>query len=183
MEIIKRFLQDLTAGDVVNLLGILILGGLAIWGDQLKKLLFKPNIRPVESVRTNQRRSDGTADTYQRLIVKNDGKVAANNVRVLLTYIEPRKNFIPVPLNWTHWNTVARDISRGEPAYIDVLCKRPAEAKYCFCWSHETGAPIEPILTSFEETQKIRLEFFERDHKIGDVMLGYDKNDDQLKVL
>lgn len=172
----------LSAEAWAAIVGTLILAVIAIWGDQLKKFLFKPNIRPIEFVRTSQRRTDGTADTYHRLIVKNVGSIVAKDVRVLLTYIQPKKNFIPVPLNWTHWNRTTRDISRGEPAYIDVLYKSPGETSYKFCWSYETGHPSEPILVSLDEEKKLRLEFFERDHKVGDMIFSYKKKSDQLII-
>jgi hypothetical protein len=179
-------------GISVNLLGVLatcistlILGGLAIFGEQVKKIFLKPKIMGVESKRTFQQVGNREY-IYNRLIVENIGRVSAKDVRALLTYFDGPKaeNFIPFPLNWTHWNRTTRDISRGEPAYIDILFKlREDPGPYRFCYSQETGTPYERDLTHFDTRKgNLRIEFYERDSKIGDVILLYLEKEDELAI-
>jgi len=171
-------------GVIATLISTLFLGALALFGDQIRAYLFKPNLQPVEPVRTSQ--SIGSDKyIYYRLIVKNVGRfvVVAREVRVLLTYTEPLINFIPIPLAWTHFNAnSSRDIPRGEPAYVDILRKKEGEQIYHFCWSPGTGSD-DPVLNDFDQSKNIRLEFFERNRKIGDIYLRYIKNLDVLEVV
>lgn len=171
-----------TITDWITVIGTLILGFFAIFGEQIRKSLFKPQLKPIEMVKTTQRIGSDNF-VYQRLIVKNVGNNAAEMVRILLTYIKVPKNFIPIPLAWTHYNTAARDISKSEPAYIDVLRKQEGSEKYAFCWTPEVGIPYEKLLAEFNPDQgNIRLEIFERDRKIGDITLKYKKEADELSI-
>jgi hypothetical protein len=169
---------------LIGVIATLILGVLALFGNQIKGYWFKPNLKPIESVRTSQL-INNEEYIYHRLIVKNIGWVAAREVRVLLTYLKPLKNFIPIPLRWTHFSkSSSRDIARGEPAYVDILRKKGVERIYYFCWAPETGSN-DPLLSVFNpEYGNLRLEFFERDRKIGDILLEFLelKNDDKLKI-
>lgn len=147
------------------------------------KSLYRPNLQPIETIKTKQLIGKDF-HVFHRLIVKNIGNVAAKDVRVLLTYEKPVENFIPIPLNWTHWNKFSRDISRGEPAYIDVLRKKGDEENYKFFWSFDTGYPDEPALLNFiPKLGNIRLEFFEHNHKIGDIYLKFLQDKDGLELV
>lgn len=182
-------------GAILGIVGTLILGSLALFGNEIRSWLFRPELSPIEFKKTYQRipRNIGGAIyhkeyIFHRLIVKNTGSMRAKDVRVLLTYEKGNqkelKNFIPVPLNWTHWNKSSRDISRGEPAYVDVLMKEVGKPDYEFCWSYETGSAVDPLLMNFyPKFGNIRLEFFEHDSKIGDVGLKYDEEEDVLAVI
>lgn len=113
---------------------------------------------PVEVVKTRQK-IGVSPFIFHRLIVKNIGKVAGKEVRVLLTYVKVPENFISVPLDWTHWKTNSRDISRGEPAYIDVLHKKENATQYEFCLPVEIQGTSEKILKEFNPKYgNIRLE-------------------------
>ena len=61
---------------------------------------------------------------YFRIAIKNKGEVTARDVEVSLESIEKRKNFIPIPLNWTHINSIKRNISPGQTVYFDVFCTK-----------------------------------------------------------
>ncbi len=182
---------DSIFGISANLLaffGTLFLGALALFGDQIRSLIFKPNLYPVELKKTSQ--SDGSEDyIFHRLIIKNVGrfpvfKIQAKNVRALLTYRKVPKNFIPIPLRWTHLNeAVSRDIPPGEEVYLDIIHKKINDQKYKFCWSPGTGSN-DPVLKYFEPSNgHLRIEFFERNQMIGDIYLKYLEDKDLLEVV
>jgi hypothetical protein len=173
------------SGTLWGVIGALFIGILALFGDQIKKFLFKPEIEGIEFKKTFQQVRDEIY-IYHRLIVKNIGYVVAKEVRVLLTYLDASQaeNFIPAPLNWTHWNTRTRDISRGEPAYIDILVKINTREPYRFCWSYEVGTPYESDLIFFDISKgNLRLEFYELDSKVGDIVLNYSEKEDRLVII
>ncbi|KKP40955.1 MAG: hypothetical protein UR31_C0037G0003 [Parcubacteria group bacterium GW2011_GWA2_33_14] len=149
----------------------------------LMKGFWKPKIQPNdEPIRTSQTVGDITF-VYQRLVIKNIGSVGAKNVRVLLIYEKAPENFIPIPLNWTHWNKSSRDIPRGEPAYIDLLRKPGSYPNYQFCWAFDVGFSTESILIDFKpELGNIRLEFFDDHGKVGNIKLQFSAKEDKLKV-
>ena len=166
----------------IGAVGTLILGTLAIFGEQIRKLLFRPKLMPVEIIRTEQE-VGGSIFIYQRLIVKNVGLAGAKGVRILLTYSSTLRNFIPVPIAWTHWQTAARDIAQHEPAYIDILQKEKGTEIYSFCWPLENGIPYEKLLFGFNPKHgDIRLEFFEHDQQLGDISLEFSNEEDVLKI-
>jgi len=148
------------------------------------KGFWKPKIQPNdEPIKTSQTVGDITF-VYQRLIIKNIGSVSAKNVRVLLTYEKSPENFIPIPLNWTHWNKSSRDIPKGEPAYIDLLRKPGSYPNYQFCWAFDVGFSTESILMDFKpELGNIRLEFFDDHGKVGNIKLQFSPKEDKLKVI
>lgn len=175
-------------GISINSWGVIatfILCALALFGDQLKRILFKPKIKPADEPKKTLQKGNKIY-IYQRLIVKNIGSVSAKEVRVLLTYLNGPKaeNFIPFPLNWTHWNKTIRDISRNEPVYIDVMFKAMGEKTYKFCYSQEVGTPWESDLTDFDPSKgHLRLEFYERNNKIGDIITSYSEEQDKLVII
>ncbi|MFA6076785.1 MAG: hypothetical protein WC735_01775 [Candidatus Paceibacterota bacterium] len=171
-KVIDSFLG--ISGTLWGVVGTLVLGILAIFGDQIKKYFFKPKIRGVEIIETWQENHE-EALIYKRLIVKNIGKAPAKDVRAMLTYTDGGKlNFLPVPLNWTHWNTTTRDISQHEPAYLDIMCRQLSDSQYKFCWSLQVGQPLESDFIYFDtQMRNIRIEFYERDNKVGDVYMQY----------
>lgn len=172
--------------SAISAIGTIILGALAIFGEQIKKIIFKPKLFAVNIVRTEQSIGIGKNNLiFQRLIVKNIGKSIAKEVRVLLTYEISPKNFIPVPLAWTHWKTSSRNIHQDEPVYIDILQKEGGYPNYNFCWPFEIGKPAEILLKEFNSDYgKLRLEFFEENvGKIGDFYLNFSKKEDILKIV
>jgi len=178
-------------GAVVAMLGVIatvILGFLAIFGEQVRKCLFKPNIQAVDGKKTEQLIGNDTY-IFQRFIVKNSRKnrgipYQAKDVRVLLTYrnLPKNNNFIPIPLRWTHFNkSPERNIPPDENIYVDVLYQKKGENKYKFCWAPGTSSE-EPELSDFNcEWGDIRLEFFDENGAIGDIYLRYDLLTDILK--
>lgn len=181
--------------------GTLFLGLAAVVGiEEVRSFVFRPVIRreDPELVRTEHRREGKKTLIYHRLIVTNikwwRGK-SARDVRVLATYDKngqpPPRDFIPIPLRWTYWNTFERDISRGEPAYLDVFEEKTKEKGiiYEFCWAKDVAGSgsAEGILREFDTRYgDLRLEFYERTGGlIGDMTLKYfsDKDKGYFKVI
>lgn len=177
---------------MLSAIGTLLLAFVAFFGiDEIRSLFFRSHIRPNELklIRTAQKK--GTL-IYHRLIVKNlrwigwrPGK-PAKDVRVLLTYVKSPAEFIPIPLRWTYWSKSLRDISKGEPAYLDVICYDVIEKKYKFCWSKkDTVSSDDPLLKYFNPKYgDIRLEFYERSGGlIGDMTIKHFAESDYFKVI
>ncbi len=170
----------------ISAIGTIAVGILAIFGEPIRKVFLPPCLSAVEVVPTTQR--IGQDDyRFQRLIVKNVGLSTAREVRVLLTYDKngqpPPQNFVPIPLAWMHWRRPSRDISRGEPAYVDILKKKENADKYNFCWPDGLGSSDE-LLDRFDPKHgSIRLKFFERDRQIGDITLRYSSETDKLDIV
>lgn len=202
LEHFKNYLQnDYYSKPLDSIFGIsaalwgviatLIVAIIALFGDQIKNRLFRPNIQPVEPVKTPQIYNNATV-IYHRLIVKNARKASwffwfpnqAKDARVLLTYRKlPKQNsFIPIPLRWTHFNTITRDIPPGEEVYIDIFGKVEGEQKYRFSWAPGVGPGGEELDYYNPQYGDIRLVFFEQHQKIGDIYLGFDSEKDTLVI-
>jgi len=177
-------LKESTLAEWFGITVTMLLGVLAIFGEQTRKWIFRPRLAVLRVVKTTQSIGVGSY-IYQRLIVKNIGLRAARDVRILLSYKnELPINFIPIPLGWTHWSGAKRDISIREPAYVDVFFKQDSSNKYDFCWPFETGLPNEEILKRFKpEYGEIRLEFYELDRIICDVTLKYLVDRDEFIIV
>lgn len=91
------------------------------WEKNLKQLFIKPDIVLTEWVGNEQEKQGHT-----RLIFENRGKDFAEDVEVYISNIieegKPRINFLPVPLNWTHWSYLPRIIHQHQFRYLD-LCR------------------------------------------------------------
>ncbi len=163
---------------------------------EIRAYIFSPKITPQERKlqKTEQKNKDGETFVYQRLIVKNSGQRfggSANDVRTFLTYEngnQPElKNFIPIPLRWTYFSTFSRDISQGEPAYLDICAKKKGNDIYGFCWASDTAGSGSKsgVLENFDpKLGNLRLEFYERNGgRVGDMTLQYCDTEDCFKVI
>src|SRR6185295_10962520 len=91
-NIIDSFLG--ISANLWGFIGTLVLGIIAIFGDQIKKAFLKPKIRGVQLVTTWQKIENiDEAVIFTRLIVKNIGSSSAKDVRALLTYSDYKMNF------------------------------------------------------------------------------------------
>lgn len=172
---------------MISALGAISVGFLAIFGEPIRKFFLSPCLQPVE-IKSTMQKVNGEDHRLHRLIVKNVGLSAAREVRVLMTYDKnnepPQENFIPIPMGWMHWRQPSRDVSRGEPAYVDVLRRKEGAEKYNFCWAETLAGSSDPLLDLYDPNYgNIRLEFFERDRKIGDVTMSYSAEDDVLRII
>src|SRR3989344_6179339 len=166
--------------------------------EEIRSLIFRPKIRPNELklVRTVHSRKNKNSLTYHRLIVKNIWRWlggSAKDVRVFLSYDRdgkpPSTDFIPIPLRWTYWNRAKRDISRGEPAYLDVFEEKQGNIgkQYEFCWADDmagSGSAEDNLKIFNPHSGNIRLQFYERNGgPVGDMTLKYDKGNDYFEVI
>jgi hypothetical protein len=94
---------------------------ISIGGARYIKRFFK--IKPELAVISFKRYTQNTY--YWRIAIRNSGKEVARNVQVDVTSISDngikRKNFLSIPLRWTHLNCENRDILPNQIAYIDVI--------------------------------------------------------------
>lgn len=142
------------AGVVVSFFAGLIVSPLiAIVGERVRDWAFHPEIRAQDVVSTVQDRFIVT-----RLLVKNEGSVSARDVEAYVEEIfeggNKRKNFVPVPLRWTHGQArggtlAVRDIHAKQPSYLDVVDVRPTELAEKFalllCVSVEAALKYEDL--------------------------------------
>lgn len=60
-----------------------------------------------------------------RLVIRNEGNDTAENVQVDVIKIfddgESRKNFLPMPLLWTHLGREERNILQKQTVYLDIV--------------------------------------------------------------
>lgn len=117
---------------------------LGIWGDWFKQFFFTANLKvPVSEVLINDQqyqpplqKSDLDGPVWQpptiiqpmvRLFFINEGNSTARDVEVYVTKIYDkgvlRKNFLPVPLPWTHDGKTIRNFHPKQFGYLD------------FCWA------------------------------------------------
>lgn len=109
-----------------TLAAVLIALGVAIWGERLKLFGgYKSDIQIVNSLENIQANREGRKQGHTRLIFKNYGKAVAEEVEVYVNKIydidltEPRDNFIPVPLSWTHDGRSRRNFNPDQYGYLD----------------------------------------------------------------
>jgi len=102
---------------ISSLVALFIAGGI---GSYIKpRIGIKPELELLVLNRYIQ------ASHYWRLSIRNKGRETAKSVQIDVTKIidegKKRKNFIPVPLRWTHYNCESRDILPKQTVNIDVL--------------------------------------------------------------
>src|SRR3989344_5155347 len=96
--------------------------GIAIWGRWLRSLPFRPELKIVDLISRNQTPSLN----LWRLVIKNIGNDTAKNVQVDIIEVvddgkKLRKNFLPLPLRWTHLDKECRDILPDQTVYLDLF--------------------------------------------------------------
>lgn len=96
---------------------------IAIWRDDLEKLLHRPKM----IIHTNSLENIQNHQGQTRLIFENKGKATARDVEVYINKIfdnntDARENFIAVPLSWTHDGRPKRDFHPNQFGYLD-LCR------------------------------------------------------------
>lgn len=108
---------------VVTTVGIF----LALFKNEVVKLFIHPDVEIVNwipTVQTPWPSMEGSALKLTRLLVKNNGGDVAHEVEIQITKIvDPdgleRRDFLPVPLSWTHDGRSRRQLLIKQSAYID----------------------------------------------------------------
>lgn len=111
---------------------------------------------------------------YFRLMIKNKGETTAFDVEPYLEKIEGRKNFIPLPLRWTHLKgEIRRNIHPDQEVYLDL-----------FSFSKKDEA-VPHILTSIRKRNSEDLDNLNDGENILEIKM-YQKNgktiDEKIKV-
>ena len=165
----KVWIDFLIGVGTILAVGVALL--LARWGDSIKN---KPkiSINATHIVITSQNYQNGGKLQIYRCVLKNDGQAPIKNIRCVLENIEEgtinnfkqRKNFISVPLNWTHFG-MSREIAIKEEAYIDVVqiyFGDQIEHFFRICWAQGLGFPDEPSISrlSFDNDYILYLVFY-----------------------
>lgn len=164
---------------------------IAVFGESFKKCILKPSLLFEEVKKIEQRetcdpaeyRYNGSYIIY-RLLVKNENNfltATAKNIRASVVTIN-EKLPLPIPLNWTHIDKDTRDISKGEPVYLDVIVV-PTENK-----NYELYSRVNKVISSYEnilksnEINKIEIAFFEENNELKSINLVFDKKEERLKL-
>ncbi len=144
-ELIRSFIQQI----LTNIPSIVALT-IAVFGESFRKKYIKKSRLVVERATVNVQGTHGDETVY-RLLIKNKGIYRATDVEVDVESIHDngrlRKNFLPVPLGWTHARamgvTVTRSIHPMQSVYLDVchyLTKKELEwLKLCL----KAGAEVQ----------------------------------------
>ena len=134
-------------------------------------ILFKPKLifKAAKTV------SQSNSYFMYRLLVFNDGQAAAHDVRAIVSNVT-----IPINLNWTHINNITRDISKKEPAYLDVI--KEENGKLYF---YSAGSVIDLPEYSLSNSKKIKItiDFFEINCSLQKVTLELNPLDKTLTVV
>ena len=109
---------------VIFFVGLIVSPGIAVAGEAVRKWVFRPEIRAVQLVSTDQ-----IFAIVTRLLLKNEGSVSARDVEAHVEEIfdgdDKRENFVPVPLRWTHGqdrpgSPSIRDIHADQSCHLDI---------------------------------------------------------------
>ena len=114
----------------IGTLGAVII---SLFGESLKKWIRPSKVEIVDKSCLIQ---TGTGDLgVSRLRLRNTGSGVARNVCVYVDTIYneltcERKNFLPVPLRWTHDGNCQRDLMEGQYWHIDLVEVNRTSNKY-----------------------------------------------------
>lgn len=86
--------------------------------ETLSQIFYRSNIMLVGHHENIQTYRDGRQEGHTRLKFLNDGRSVARDIIVYIDEIiengNPRPNFLPVPLSWTHDRNYKRDFAPHE---------------------------------------------------------------------
>ncbi|MBK8483661.1 MAG: hypothetical protein IPL31_04755 [Saprospiraceae bacterium] len=93
----------------------------ALFGDKLKRKLWKPKLKFKNVLQTEQ-----NSFINFRLVIENDSNNIAEQVEFDILEVKDndtlRSNFIPAPHSWTHIeNNSLRDIFPHQTVYLDII--------------------------------------------------------------
>lgn len=103
-----------------------LLGIAAIFGRNIRNWLFRPKFEYF--LKETEQKINNETRTMVRVSVRNTGKRAAASVTAMVTQIvdkrsskwTKRKDFIHMPLRWTHLNFEPRTIAANQEVYLDI---------------------------------------------------------------
>lgn len=113
---------------IISLTSSIVALTIATWGIRLRRFGdYKSNIKIADWLGNIQENEAHTKQGQTRLKFENNGKNIAEDVEVYVDKIYDngrlRKNFISVPLTWTHSGSLKRSFQERQYGYLD-LCRR-----------------------------------------------------------
>jgi len=126
--------------DWLIAIGTIGLAIVAIWGERLRRIIFRPKLKCSQVKITNQNIKPWGETTelievqVYRLPITNIGSPALQ-VSATVIYISNAnpERFIPIPLNWTHVDDRERDISTEDEVFLDLF-QRTTDKRYAWQW-------------------------------------------------
>ena len=114
-----------TLTDWIMALLTLTAVSVAIWGQTVKKIFYKPNIKIVGHLENLQDEERGSLLGITRLLLVNEGNTEAKSIEIYVDKIldngVARENFVPVPLVWTHSGKTIKSLLPQQYAYLDLV--------------------------------------------------------------
>jgi hypothetical protein len=162
---------------VITFLAVIV----ALFGDWFRSLIFKPKLKfetvpSVPQVIKKEEKGIIIVEHYTmyRLLVRNIGS-PARDVRALITNVVQ-----PLNLYWTNIDKITRDISKKEPAYLDIIQEKNGKL-YFYPWAEIID--LSDYKLSNSKPTEIKIEFFEKDRALQSVKIKLDPVAKTLKVL
>lgn len=176
----------------ISAIGTLLAVVAALFGDQIRNFLFKPRLVfssalpiPQKQLVTIMHGKDKIEReleyTMYRLLIKNIGFAPAANVRALIIAKDNSPLPLPVPLTWTHHDVDARDISRFEPAYLDIL--QELGENFLFYSQRDKLINLPEYKLSNDSLTVLEIAFYESNRTLQSVLLKLDPRNKTLVVV
>lgn len=164
---------------------------IAIWGDRLKNWGgYRPNILLVDKFENIQENELQQKQGHTRLLFENKGKATAVEVEAYVTNIYdnniPRRNFLPVPLSWTHDGRSVRNFHVNQFRHLD-FCRRDntEDVNSIPNLVLAAGAGIPAYQKINIDTNKIELTLFQKSEEKGkyEINIQWEQNYPWVKVV
>lgn len=163
---------------------------IAIWGKSLGSLFYQPNVILRDKLMNIQTNTAGKKQGQTRLLFENIGNMTAEDVEVYVLNVydvdQPRKDFLPVPLSWTHDGRSRRSFHPRQFGYLDFSrindMDDPNSAPHLVLVA---GAQIPTYEDILPITNKLDLIIFEKSGQVKkyEIFLDYKRPVDILSIL
>ena len=146
---------------------------IAIWGERLKNWGgYKPVIVLIDKFENTQENEAHQKQGHTRLVFENIGRGTAEEVEAYVTKIydnnNERRNFLPVPLSWTHDGRSVRNFHVNQFRYLD-FCRidNIEDKKFTPNLVLVAGAGIPAYQKIEVSTNRIELTLFQKSQQKG----------------
>jgi hypothetical protein len=146
-----------------------------VFGLDFHKKFLRPKF--TYKLKASDQKIDGATNTIYRLLVTNDGRRVAEGVTAMVVGIDDRikgryktrKDFIHMPLNWTHHGFEPRMLPAKQGVYLDVaryeIFSEPSLVLM-------TLGVEEISLYSLDSESKIKIRFGETGGYVDEILLA-----------
>ena len=117
----------------------------ALYKDFIREKYLSPKLKYKRiSVKNAIIEHNGSASTWNRVAIKNEGLTTAKRARILLEAVSLKgkqidPEFNPIPLNWVGYlGQENRDIARGETVLFDLFYRVPSDNEIHFQYGNPT---------------------------------------------